>query len=420
MIFLNTIFIYLTLKVINKDSYTKKEQWIFFVSGTTIISILYNAIGNKFRFYPLVAIIIYILLSLLVLKNKIYKSVIGVGIYYILAGIGETISYLIFVYQFDYNPEYVRKDTMINIVLHLLTYLTVFLFLLVFNVWNSKEDIFLNYKKQASILITSTILIFTLGTVSWFYDTLDQKTLVLINLFLTFVFLLVSIIYILILQKVITKSEENKELKTYIELTQELSEDLRRFKHNYMNLLYALGGYIEHKEWRDLENYYVDLIKESREVKSNNLFSIQNIKNSALFGLISQKIKKASEMSVDIVINIPNEVEDLGIRDSSICEVLGVYFDNAIESASETNKKCIVFEVINEEESIDIVMKNTFNNKPDLNKIFEKGYTTKKSSGKGLGLYFAKKILERYENVLYNTYIKDDMFVQEIIINKEK
>lgn len=420
MIFLNTIFIYLTLKLINKDSYTKKEQWIFFVSGTTIISILYNAIGNKFRFYPLVAIIIYILLSLLVLKNKIYKSVIGVGIYYILAGIGETISYLIFVYQFDYNPEYVRKDTMINIVLHLLTYLTVFLFLLVFNVWNSKEDIFLNYKKQASILITSTILIFTLGTVSWFYDTLDQKTLVLINLFLTFVFLLVSIIYILILQKVITKSEENKELKTYIELTQELSEDLRRFKHNYMNLLYALGGYIEHKEWRDLENYYVDLIKESREVKSNNLFSIQNIKNSALFGLISQKIKKASEMSVDIVINIPNEVEDLGIRDSSICEVLGVYFDNAIESASETNKKCIVFEVINEEESIDIVMKNTFNNKPDLNKIFEKGYTTKKSSGKGLGLYFAKKILERYENVLYNTYIKDDMFVQEIIINKEK
>lgn len=420
MIFLNTIFIYLTLKVINKDSYTKKEQWIFFVSGTTIISILYNAIGNKFRFYPLVAIIIYILLSLLVLKNKIYKSVIGVGIYYILAGIGETISYLIFVYQFDYNPEYVRKDTMINIVLHLLTYLTVFLFLLVFNVWNSKEDIFLNYKKQASILITSTILIFTLGTVSWFYDTLDQKTLVLINLFLTFVFLLVSIIYILILQKVITKNEENKELKTYIELTQELSEDLRRFKHNYMNLLYALGGYIEHKEWRDLENYYVDLIKESREVKSNNLFSIQNIKNSALFGLISQKIKKASEMSVDIVINIPNEVEDLGIRDSSICEVLGVYFDNAIESASETNKKCIVFEVINEEESIDIVMKNTFNNKPDLNKIFEKGYTTKKSSGKGLGLYFAKKILERYENVLYNTYIKDDMFVQEIIINKEK
>lgn len=420
MIFLNTIFIYLTLKVINKDSYTKKEQWIFFVSGTTIISILYNAIGNKFRFYPLVAIIIYILLSLLVLKNKIYKSVIGVGIYYILAGIGETISYLIFVYQFDYNPEYVRKDTMINIVLHLLTYLTVFLFLLVFNVWNSKEDIFLNYKKQASILITSTILIFTLGTVSWFYDTLDQKTLVLINLFLTFVFLLVSIIYILILQKVITKSEENKELKTYIELTQELSEDLRRFKHNYMNLLYALGGYIEHKEWRDLENYYVDLIKESREVKSNNLFSIQNIKNSALFGLISQKIKKASEMSVDIVINIPNEVEDLGIRDSSICEVLGVYFDNAIESASETNKKCIVFEVINEEESIDIVMKNTFNNKPDLNKIFEKDYTTKKSSGKGLGLYFAKKILERYENVLYNTYIKDDMFVQEIIINKEK
>ncbi len=420
MVFLNTIFIYLTLKVINKDSYTKKEQWIFFVSGTTIISILYNAIDNKFRFYPLVAIIIYILLSLLVLKNKIYKSVIGVGIYYILAGIGETISYLIFVYQFNYNPEYVRKDTMINIVLHLLTYLTVFLFLLVFNVWNSKEDIFLNYKKQASILITSTILIFTLGTVSWFYDTLDQKTLVLINLFLTFVFLLVSIIYILILQKVITKSEENKELKTYIELTQELSEDLRRFKHNYMNLLYALGGYIEHKEWRDLENYYVDLIKESREVKSNNLFSIQNIKNSALFGLISQKIKKASEMSVDIVINIPNEVEDLGIRDSSICEVLGVYFDNAIESASETNKKCIVFEVINEEESIDIVMKNTFNNKPDLNKIFEKGYTTKKSSGKGLGLYFAKKILERYENVLYNTYIKDDMFVQEIIINKEK
>ena len=148
---------------------------------------------------------------------------------------------------------------------------------------------------------------------------------------------------------------------------------------------------------------------------------MRNIKNNALFGLIAQKVKFIKELNknIGIQINVPHEIENLYMKECDICEVVGAYLDNAIEAASKAIDRRIIFEMFEDEGNLNIIIKNTFLNQPDLSKIFDKGYSTKQEQGKGLGLYFAKNILNRYRNVLYNTYINDDLFVQEIIIQEK-
>lgn len=392
MIFVNTGILYLTVKEINKERYSKREVVGFMILGAVINSIIYNSPISKSFFYPLMGIFTYIMLSIFVLRNRVYKSIIGVGVFYILSGVGEAISYFICVQFLALTPEYIKNTLSINITIHGMIYLIILFFLMGYKVWDNRENAFEeDYKKQGMASVISAIFIFAIGAFNWFFGILNEKMLLLANLLLTLVFLLVSIVYILNIQQIIKKNKENQGLKTYIKATQELSEDLRRFKHNYMNLLYGIGGYIEQKDWESLENYYENLIEKSEEIKKNPYFSIEKIKNGALLGLLSQKMVHIKQLGINIEINVLEEINEIGMREHELCEVLGVYFDNAIEATKKTSDKLIVFEIIKERNVLEIILKNTFAKEPDLSKIFKKGYTTKKKRVGDLAYTLLKK-----------------------------
>ena len=431
MHFINTIFLFYVIKTITKKDYSRKEKWSFIIISGLTISLLYNTVYKVIEIITLktlISTVLYIVLSRITLKNKIYQSIIGVGIVYILTGIGEAISYLIFVQKMGLTAEYITNNIGINIILHVISYSILLLFLAIpvirqsiKNNKDSSRNAFPNYKRQAVIIMAITLFIIAFGIYGWYEDLLTGKTLVIMNVLLTLIFLVASTVYILTLQKVLKENQENEELKTYIQLTQELSEELRRFKHNYRNLLYGLGGYIENKKWDKLKAYYDDLLHESFEASTSDIYSMRNIKNNALFGLIAQKVKFIKELNknIGIQINVPHEIENLYMKECDICEVVGAHLDNAIEAASKAIDRRIIFEMFEDEGNLNIIIKNTFLNQPDLSRIFDKGYSTKQEQGKGLGLYFVKNILNRYRNVLYNTYINDDLFVQEIIIQEK-
>ncbi len=63
-----------------------------------------------------------------------------------------------------------------------------------------------------------------------------------------------------------------------------------------------------------------------------------------------------------------------------------------------------------------LIFINTLTDTPILSKIFEKGYSTK-GDGRGLGLYHLRQIMEKHNNTLINTVIKDNEFIQALIIH---
>ena len=92
--------------------------------------------------------------------------------------------------------------------------------------------------------------------------------------------------------------------------------------------------------------------------------------------------------------------------------------DNAIEAANECKEKkinVIMRTDINANRQL-LIIENTYNNKDvDTDKIYEKGFSTKKNNT-GLGLWEVRQILKRNTNLNLFTHKNNEFFIQQLEI----
>lgn len=96
---------------------------------------------------------------------------------------------------------------------------------------------------------------------------------------------------------------------------------------------------------------------------------------------------------------LATDIEHIFMRDNDLVDILGIFLDNATEAAAESKEKMIYLEISQDEAKKRTVVKivNTLGKVPDMDRIFDYGYTTKgKSRGGGIGMYEAKRIMDKY------------------------
>ena len=217
------------------------------------------------------------------------------------------------------------------------------------------------------------------------------------------------------------KIKEYEELKLYTEIIEKLGSDIRVFKHDYNNVMHSIEGYLNENKFDELKDYfYEEVMIDYKKVHSNNfMYSLKHINNSAVKGLLTSKINQALNLGLNINLEIFEDIHNFHMDILDLCKILGILLDNAIEASMDTEEGTVNIGLINDDSSISIIVSNSYSEKPNLNKIFEPGYSTK-GNDRGLGLSSLKKIInEKYRNILLNTIVEDDLFIQEIIINKE-
>ena len=166
----------------------------------------------------------------------------------------------------------------------------------------------------------------------------------------------------------------------------------------------------------ELKEYISELIVHNSEQVSTEIY---NIKNAGLFGIISSKISQARDVGVKIELSVIGEIENIpGIKISELCEIVGILIDNAIDEAVKT-KKTVDILVRKSELYIEISISNSCAEAPDLQLIFEDGYSTK-GDNRGMGLAIAKKILDKYKNILHIASYEENVFTQTIEIRDGK
>lgn len=241
--------------------------------------------------------------------------------------------------------------------------------------------------------------------------------LVLIFLFILLYFLrnLVNISYE---NKFIDK--ENKQLKEYTDMLEKMSTDLRKFKHDYVNILYTLGDFINTRDISGLKDYYFnDLLPESKNIVKNDkhITLLKNIKITPLKALISSKLLAAQSQEIEISAEVLEIIEKLSIKTIDICRIVGIFLDNAAEAAILCEKKFIHFAMIKTDGNIIIIIINSCpEDIPPVFQLYKKNFSTK-GTNRGIGLSNVKDIIDKsYKNVLLNTTVKDGVFKQELII----
>lgn len=143
---------------------------------------------------------------------------------------------------------------------------------------------------------------------------------------------------------------------------------------------------------------------------------ILNIKIPVVRAIVYKKIQAAYEYEIDVITDIPNTVELIEIDKLELISILGVLLDNAIEAATEADKKVLFLGFYQNKNGAVIKIGNSCKNIPDFEEIYNWGYTTKEK-GHGIGLSNVKQIIEKHRGAMDTLYDKEaELFIQELIV----
>lgn len=292
------------------------------------------------------------------------------------------------------------------------------------------------YTTDPAILLPLYILSFSsvslLATFAFFYiystntssngDSLIPYALVFIGLiiFISVVILIMSLFTL----KEMKYKRNQEEIETYYEYTlkiEAINNEMRKFRHDYVNILTTLSEYIREDDMIGLRAYFnknIVPMKDNLQMNAIKLNGIENLKVREIKGLITTKILRAQEMNIPISIEIPDEVSSINLNMIDLSRSIGIILDNAIEASTEIDDPIIRVAFIESENSVTfIVMNKCADDIPRIHELFQESFSTK-GEGRGLGLSTLKEIADNADNVLLDTIIENGFFIQKVeIIN---
>ncbi len=220
------------------------------------------------------------------------------------------------------------------------------------------------------------------------------------------------------------KQKSLQDLQEYTHNLETMYNSLRSFKHDYVNILLSLSGYIENGEINELKNYFESKIFPTKNLIDQGDYKLNQLSHICVLeikSLLCAKMIYAHESGIDVTIDIPDRVEHFPMDTVDLARILGIFLDNAIEAALETEQPQIGLNIIQNETGVSIIISNCFlDNGVALYQSKQKGFSTK-IGHQGIGLSNARKIINSYDNVLYETTIQNSSFIQhmELAAGKE-
>ena len=220
------------------------------------------------------------------------------------------------------------------------------------------------------------------------------------------------------------KDDMLNSLQAYTDSIENMATEVRKFRHDHMNLLLGFREYIENNDTNNMRSYfqrYMSTFVENTAVADSRLDMLTNIKIPEVKSILSFKLLYAQQLGINVHIEISEIVEGINIYDLvDLCRITGILLDNATEACQglEEGEPVLRFMALKKPQKVVFVFANTCLSPPPLSKIFQKGFTTKKGL-RGIGLYTVSQLLSANKRISLNTHTKDEMFIQELSILAE-
>lgn len=392
---------------------------IIFISTFGIVNGLISSLliqGNDLVkiMKPLVLLAISIAIIQILLSTKIYQALIAFFVYALSLGIGNSLLPLIInLSSHKFTTENMLASPfyllLVNVVSNFIAYLIIF----AIKPLRAFIPKMLAQKITLPILFI-TFLVLSANSAMHFYIKIFNLPAYIIISALSILYC----IYVIIVSAKLIKNETSKleieQQKFYNESLNSTLFNLRRFKHDWSNNLTVMNSMLAMNKIIELKQYLSELMNQGLE-ESNT--AIYNIKNAGLFGIISSKLNQARDKGVAVDFSVVGEVESIpGIKVSELCEVTGIFLDNAMEEAVKGDK-AIKLSIFNDDNYLEMSISNSCPNVPDMKMIYEAGYSSK-GEGRGMGLAIARKIIGKYKNIQHISDYEDNIFTQTITIEK--
>ena len=212
------------------------------------------------------------------------------------------------------------------------------------------------------------------------------------------------------------KREAESKYQHQVELRQ---SDLRRFRHDYLNLLSTMEEFVANDDTAGLKDYFANEIQPTKKWIHNQNMELGNLtklKVKEIKSLMAVKLLDLQELEIPFSVEIPEEVMRFNMRSGKLARVLGNFVDNAIDELRHVDEPEFKLGIFDKDDAILIVIKNNCRAEmPTIKQMFEKDFSTK-GENRGLGLWSVKKMLRNVENVSLATKVENGWFTQELEI----
>lgn len=427
MYFLPTIImlitaIYLQSKILDKKINLSFLNLALFFSLIILCVLNYSIVDSFLRFFT--TTILLSIYSMFIFKSKFYECFIVSFLEQLLLFISELICMLFF-YNMSINLLQLSQSTFIgSIIVNLIvSIIAIFVYRIKYIKILIKK--LLGLLEKMNDFIIYLILFMFVITLNYFLTSnyINENNLKFIAINIAFIIIYSIIIFSYICEKSKNKIylENNKILIDNLNEYEKMLDYQRVNNHENKNQLLVIRSMIE-KNDKKLIEYVNEIIKEKREDNEIIYNKAKRIPSGGLQGLIYQKMLLMQENNIEVILDIDNQVRkiDFGKLSSKmnydICRIAGIIVDNAIEETVKFNKKereIIISMYIDKEFIVEV--SNRIKDDFDLNKIYEKGYTSK-SKGHGYGLSLLKKIVDENEKITNAMKIVNNVFTQIIKI----
>lgn len=239
-------------------------------------------------------------------------------------------------------------------------------------------------------------------------------------------FLLLLIVLIgshLTKERILEEQQErlDKELLDYVRKLELMHDELASFRHDYINVLLALDEGVRTKNIKQIEQIYQDVIAPTSKLINNRELEIVKLSRIAvpeIKSMLSVKVIAAQRQQLNVMIDIPEAIEEVAMPTISFIRVISILVDNAIEEAVHSKEKVLQLAFFEIERLQYFIVKNSSKHENiDLQKIYEKHYSTKEEN-EGYGLFSLKRMIDKTENATLETTFTAPYFTQTLILKE--
>ena len=210
-----------------------------------------------------------------------------------------------------------------------------------------------------------------------------------------------------------------ENLNSYTQEVERLYHSTRAFKHDYLDILSSMKGYIDQQDMESLSSYFYETILPVNQQmidSDSRLGLLSYLKDDVIKSIVSAKLMIAMDKGIHVEPELRENISITAIDKIDLIRVLGIFLNNAIDAASSSAEKELTIAFIKEEhQNIILIRNSTVPLSHPVGSLCNQQLSSKEGHS-GIGLYTAKNILDTYENIRWKLDYKEPYFLVELMI----
>ena len=424
LLFFELAITYSLISSVFNIKFTLKQKHIYLIATWVI-----NAFLTYFVPFPFNIIINYIsafIILFFVMKLGLVKSLIATIFPSIIFNL---VSYLLlnpYLKILNITFEQASTTVLYRVPYTLSVYLIILFIVLLIRYKNITVEVLDDFDKKNKFIITLNFIfgflyILFQGIITVNYLDALPIQYSLLNVVCLIIYFALSLFTLNKITSLITTEKKLASVEEYNQTLRILHDNVRGFKHDFNNIVTTIGGYVNTDDLDGLRKYYKQLEEDCEKVNNMYLLNPDIINNPGVYNLLTTKYSDALNKHIKVNLTFLLDLKDLHTNIYEFARILGILLDNAIEAASQCEKKNIKIEIrdIKPRKCQILTIENTYSNKNiEISRLSEKGYTSKTNDKEnhGIGLWQVAKMVKKHNNVLLDTSKDEEYFRQELAI----